>query len=63
MSEQEYRMKPVGTGPFKFLEHVPNDRLVLVRNERYFRARIEGGANASNPNSNLPPQRGKGDRK
>jgi MarR-like DNA-binding transcriptional regulator SgrR of sgrS sRNA len=36
-SEQEYRMKPVGTGPFKFLEHVPNDRLVLVRNERYFK--------------------------
>jgi peptide/nickel transport system substrate-binding protein len=63
MSEQEYRMKPVGTGPFKFLEHVPNDRLVLVRNERYFRARVEGGANASNPHSNLPPQRGKGDRK
>ena len=37
MSEQEYRMKPVGTSPFKFLEHVPNDRLVLVRNERYFK--------------------------
>jgi peptide/nickel transport system substrate-binding protein len=37
MSEQEYRMKPVGTGPFKFLEHVPNDRLVLVRNENYFK--------------------------
>jgi peptide/nickel transport system substrate-binding protein len=35
--EQEYRMKPVGTGPFKFLEHVPNDRLVLVRNENYFK--------------------------
>jgi peptide/nickel transport system substrate-binding protein len=37
LSEQEYRMKPVGTGPFKFLEHVPNDRLVLVRNENYFK--------------------------
>jgi ABC-type transport system substrate-binding protein len=38
LSEQEYRMKPVGTGPFKFLEHVPNDRIVLVRNEHYFKS-------------------------
>jgi ABC-type transport system substrate-binding protein len=30
-------MKPVGTGPFKFAEHVPNDRAVLVRNEQYFK--------------------------
>jgi peptide/nickel transport system substrate-binding protein len=37
LPEQEYRMKPVGTGPFKFLEHVPNDRIVLVRNEHYFK--------------------------
>jgi peptide/nickel transport system substrate-binding protein len=37
LPEQEYRMKPVGTGPFKFLEHVPNDRIVLVRNEDYFK--------------------------
>jgi peptide/nickel transport system substrate-binding protein len=38
LPEQEYRMKPVGTGPFKFVEHVPNDRLVLVRNEHYFKS-------------------------
>jgi peptide/nickel transport system substrate-binding protein len=37
LPENEYRMKPVGTGPFKFLEHVPNDRIVLVRNEDYFK--------------------------
>jgi peptide/nickel transport system substrate-binding protein len=37
MPEQEYRMKPVGTGPFKFVEHIPNDRLVLERNEHYFK--------------------------
>jgi peptide/nickel transport system substrate-binding protein len=37
LPEQEYRMKPVGTGPFKFVEHVPNDRIVLVKNEHYFK--------------------------
>ena len=37
LPENEYRMKPVGTVPFKFLEHVPNDRIVLVRNEHYFK--------------------------
>lgn len=29
---------PVGTGPFKFKEFVPGDRLVLERNEHYWRA-------------------------
>lgn len=29
---------PVGTGPFKLREYVPGDRVVLVRNENYFKA-------------------------
>jgi peptide/nickel transport system substrate-binding protein len=37
MSEQEYRTHPVGTGPFKLLEWVPNDHITLVRNENYFK--------------------------
>ncbi len=32
-----FRSNPVGTGPFAFAEYRPMDRVVLVRNERYFR--------------------------
>jgi peptide/nickel transport system substrate-binding protein len=32
-------MKPVGSGPFKFQEYVPGDRVVLVANEEYFGGR------------------------
>ena len=29
--------RPIGTGPFKFVEWKPNDQIVLERNDRYFR--------------------------
>ena len=30
---------PIGTGPFAFKEHVPQERLVLVRNDNYYRGK------------------------
>jgi len=32
----EFDRKPVGTGPFKFLEWLPDERIVLVKNPDYF---------------------------
>lgn len=32
-----YNLKPVGTGPFMFESYAPGDRVVLVRNPRYFK--------------------------
>jgi peptide/nickel transport system substrate-binding protein len=29
--------KPIGTGPFRFVEHVPGDRIALERNQDYFK--------------------------
>jgi peptide/nickel transport system substrate-binding protein len=37
VDEEGNVMKPIGTGPFKFHEHVPEERVVVVRNEYHWR--------------------------
>ncbi|WP_160148879.1 ABC transporter substrate-binding protein [Amycolatopsis alkalitolerans] len=32
---QAFRLKPVGTGPYKFVSYTTNDRIVLARNDSY----------------------------
>ena len=31
-----YRRKPIGTGPFKFVEHIPDSRIVFQANDDYW---------------------------
>jgi peptide/nickel transport system substrate-binding protein len=41
---RSYGRHPVGTGPFKFVEWVENDRIVLERNPHYFAMGADGKA-------------------
>ncbi len=34
-----YRKKPIGTGPFKFVEHIPDTRIVLQANDEWWGGR------------------------
>ena len=36
---KKMKTNPIGTGPFVFKEHIPQERLVVVRNENYFRGK------------------------
>ncbi len=36
---KKMKTNPIGTGPFVFKEHLPQERLVVVRNENYFRGK------------------------
>lgn len=35
--DNEANYHPIGTGPFKFVEHVPGDYVVIEKNENYFK--------------------------
>ncbi|MGI6697695.1 MAG: ABC transporter substrate-binding protein [Clostridia bacterium] len=39
---EDFGLHPVGTGPFKFSEWIQGDRLVLSRNENYWRSDSSG---------------------
>jgi peptide/nickel transport system substrate-binding protein len=37
VAPRDMRSRPIGTGPFKFVEFKPNERIVVTRNENYWR--------------------------
>jgi peptide/nickel transport system substrate-binding protein len=39
MGKDKYQWNPVGTGPYKFTERIPGERIVFERNENYWRGR------------------------
>lgn len=39
MGHSEYRMNPIGTGPFKWVEYRPMERIILEAHDDYFRGR------------------------
>jgi peptide/nickel transport system substrate-binding protein len=39
LGDEAFKTNPVGTGPFMFKEYKPMERVVLVRNENYFRGK------------------------
>ncbi len=36
LGQDVFDFTPIGTGPFKFVEYVPDDRVVLEKNDKYF---------------------------
>jgi len=36
---KDFKINPVGTGPFEFVEYRPRERVILKRNESYFRGK------------------------
>lgn len=36
LGEDKFDFYPIGTGPFKFVEYIPDDKVVLERNDKYF---------------------------
>src|SRR5690606_37112330 len=41
---EDFGLHPVGTGPFKFSEWIQGDKLVLSRNENYWRSDSSGSS-------------------
>lgn len=40
VQKNDYNLKPIGTGPYKFAEYVKGDKVRLVRNDKYFKPNL-----------------------